>query len=372
MKNILVFFGGKSCEHDVSVVTGVLTLNLIDKTKYNLYPVYIHNDGEWYTGESLFDVSFYKNFNKKVLKKVTLLSNGNALYRKGKFLKKICEVDCAVNCMHGLNGEDGSLSGLIKLHNIPFASPDLFQSSLAIDKHFTKIVLKGLGVSTLPYFLIVKKLYESQKETLINSLEEELSYPLIVKPCNLGSSIGISTAKDRCELKRAIKQAFLYDDKLLVEPMLENFTELNCAVYSADEKTVVSQIEKPISSNEILTFIDKYEGFKGGSMREFPAKIPKKTAEKVMSISKKIYETLGFSGIIRIDYLLCDNKVYLNEINTVPGSLSYYLFVDSLKDFTMLLTSLIETAIKNYENYTSRNFEYKSSVLDINGIKNGK
>ena len=372
MKNILVFYGGKSCEHDVSIITGVLTLNSLDKNLFNPVPVYIHSDGEWYSGKELFDVTFYKNFNPKKLSKVTLLSNGKTLYKKGKIIKKLYEIYSAVNCMHGLNGEDGSLSGLLKLHNIPLASPDVFGSSLAIDKEFTKIALKGIGVKTLPYAVINKKAYLKNQEEVISDIESKLSYPIIIKPANLGSSIGVCCASDSKELKNRLKNAFIYDDKLLVEPRLENFIELNCGGYRCDEKTVISEVEKPVSLNEILTFKDKYEGFKGGGEREFPAKIPAKITSKVKAITKKVYESFGFSGIIRVDYLLKDGTLYLNEINTVPGSLAHYLFSETLSGFTDILTRLIENSVEQFNSYALRKFEYSSSVLDIKGGKGGK
>lgn len=372
MKNILVFYGGKSCEHDVSVVTGVLTLNSLDKNLYNAVPVYITRQGEWFTGEALFDVSFYKNFTEKPLKKVTLLSNDKALYIRGKKLKKLCSCYSAINCVHGLNGEDGSLAGLMKLHGIPLASPDLFGSSLAIDKEYTKFALSGINVNRLGYFKVYEKDYYQDKQKTLSEIENELEYPLIVKPANLGSSIGISSAKDRPSLEKALDLAFVYDDKIIIENMLCDFIELNCAAYKAKDGVVVSMVERPVSIGEILTFQDKYEGFKGGGEREFPANIPDKITAKIQNTTKKIYEAFGYFGIIRIDYLLCNGKVYLNEINTVPGSLAYYLFSDTLKGFTDILSEIIELSVENHLKYLSRKFDYKSSVLKIDGIKGGK
>ena len=372
MKNIIVFFGGRSCEHDVSVVTGVLTLNCLDKNLYNPIPVYISKTGEWFSGNELFDVSFYKNFNPKKVKKVTLLSNQSGLYYKGVLTKKVCNIDGAINCMHGLNGEDGSISGLLNLHNIPLSSPSLFASSLAIDKEFTKIALKGIGVKTLDYFVLDNKSYQLRCDEVINELICKINFPMIIKPANLGSSIGISVATDKIELFESIKKAFIYDDKLIIEPKLSDFIEVNCAVYKTANETVASEIEKPVSANEILTFSDKYCGFKGGTSREFPAKIPTKTANKIKDITKKIYKSFNCLGIIRVDYLLFNNQVYVNEINTVPGSLSYYLFCDTIKDFTKLLTENIELSIKSFKSYQSRKFEYQSTVLNIDGVKGSK
>ncbi len=372
LKNILVFYGGKSCEHDISVITGVLTLNSLDKSKYKPYPVYIARDGCWYTGDDLFDVSFYKNFTPKHLKKVTLLSGENTLYIKGRKCKKLRDVYSAINCMHGINGEDGSLAGLLKLHNIPLASPSLFGSSLSIDKEYTKYVLKGIKVNCLDYITLFQQNYYLDTKKAILHIESQLKYPIIVKPSNLGSSIGISFASNSVELEKAIELGFLYDDKLIIEKKLEDFIELNCASYKGENGVVVSQVERPISASEILTFKDKYEAFSGGGEREFPARIPKKISEKVRQTTKKIYQSLGFEGIIRVDYLLSNGKLYVNEINTVPGSLAYYLFTDTLKEFSNVLTEIIEVSVKNFSKYQSRKFDYKSGVLNINGAKGGK
>ena len=372
MKNILVFYGGKSCEHDVSIITGVLTLNSLDKNLYNPIPVYLSHSGEWFTGDSLFDVSFYKNFSEKPLKKVTLLSGDSSLYIKGKKLKKLCNTYSAINCLHGLNGEDGSLSGLLKLHGIPLASPDIFSSSLSIDKEYTKFVLSGLKVNKLNCVKLYDYSYYQNKERYLQEIESSLSYPVIVKPANLGSSIGVCSAEDRASLEKAIEGGFIYDDKIIIEQKLSNFIELNCSAYKGKNGVVVSKVERPISASEILTFKDKYEGFKGGGEREFPAKISKKLTEKIQNTTKKIYEELGFFGIIRIDYLLQGEKIYLNEINTVPGSLAYYLFSDTLKGFTEILSEIIELSVQHNLKYLSRKFDYKSSVLKIEGVKGGK
>ena len=372
MKNILVFYGGKSCEHDVSIITGVLTLNSLDKSLFKPIPIYVAHSGEWYTGDSLFDVQFYKNFSEKTLKKVTLISGDSALYIKGKKLKKLCNIYSAINCLHGLNGEDGSLSGLLKLHNIPLASPDIFSSSLSIDKEYTKFVLSGLKVNRLNYIKLYDHLYYQDKEKYILEVENSLGYPVIIKPANLGSSIGVCSAGDRASLEKAIEGGFVYDDKIIIETKLSNFIELNSAAYKGQNGVVVSMVERPISASEILTFKDKYEGFKGGGIREFPAKIPNKITKKIQSVTKRIYEELGFFGIIRIDYLLVGDKLYLNEINTVPGSLAYYLFSDTLKGFTEILTEIIELSVQNHLKFLSRKFDYKSSVLKIDGVKGGK
>ncbi len=373
MKNIAVFFGGKSCEHDISVITGVLTLNSIDKTKFNAIPIYVDLDGCWYTGKTLNDVAIYKNLQLKKLIKVTFVSGSNVLRRvKKNVLKNLYTVDCAINCIHGLNGEDGSLAGLLKLCSVPCCSPSTFASSFSMDKDFTKIVLSGLNVEKLPYVRIHKSCFYQKRNTAIKMIEKKFKYPVIVKPANLGSSIGISTAKNAEELENALITAFNYDVKVIVEKALVGFKEINCSAYKKDENIIVSMCEEPVLASEILTFKDKYLGGKGGINKKFPADIPPEISSKIQSITEKIYRKCDFLGVIRIDFLVANGKVYVNEINTVPGSLSYYLHCKTLKEFTSLLTSLIGEGIKAFNEENSRNYVFNSSVLNQDCLNNTK
>ena len=373
MKYIAVFFGGKSCEHDISVITGVLTLNSLDKTKYSAIPIYVDSDGTWYTGKFLNDVSAYKDLQVKKLCKVTFLMGSSILYASKKNrLKKLYNIDCAINCLHGLNGEDGTLAGLLKLCSVPCCSPSTFASSFSMDKDFTKIVLAGLNVEKLPYVRIHKSCFYQKRNTAIKMVEKKLKYPVIVKPANLGSSIGISTAKNEEELETALITAFNYDSKVIVEKELVAFKEINCSAYKKGDNIIVSMCEEPILASEILTFSDKYLGYKTGSNKRFPADIPLEVSLKIQSITEKIYRKCDFIGIIRVDFLVANGKVYVNEINTVPGSLAYYLHSKTLKDFTSLLTDLISEGIKSYNEDNARNYVFKSNVLNqkcLNGAK---
>ena len=362
MKNIAVFFGGVSVEHDVSVITGVLTLNSISKTYYNAVPVYVDSDGKWYTGEVLCDVDFYKSIDYKKIKPVTIVSGVNKLYTvKGRRLKELCTLSVGINCMHGERGEDGSLSGLLKMCGVPLASPDILSSAISMDKYVTKTVLKGLGVKTLPCVIF--------KDNNFEEIEEKLNYPVIVKPSKLGSSIGIKKATNREELKFAINYAKRFGEKIIVERCLENFTEINCAVYKgADGKIKTSECERPVGKDEFLSFDDKYSC--GG--REFPANIPEEISGKIKTIAEKVYRELDFTGVIRIDFMISGKSVYLNEINSVPGSLAYYLFCDTLKEFSKMLTEMISLSEKNFAIDMTLQKKFNSSVLNITGGKSSK
>ncbi len=363
MKNIAVFFGGQSVEHDISVITGVMTAKCVDREKFSVLPVYISKNGEWQTGESLFDIDEFKKIDVKKLKRVTILNGDNTLYQvKGKKLKPIEKIYCAINCLHGRNGEDGALAGLLNMSNIPLASPNMLSSSVSMDKSFTKLVLKSIGVKTVKSVTVTSK---SQVEKVISQLE----FPLLVKPNFLGSSIGITKADNKEMLIDGIHNALKYCESAIIEPFLTDLTEINCAVYRDDKGIInVSECEKPICRAEILSFKDKYQDGK----REFPANIDIKYSKKIKEISKKIYTTLGFDGVIRIDFFISDGKVLVNEINSVPGSLAYYLFGDTKKSFSNMLTSLIMSAERKYLQKLTFAYEYNSGILTSFGTKGAK
>lgn len=360
MEKIAVFYGGENVEHDISVITGVLTLNALKGGKYDPVPVYVDKGGVWYTGEELFDVENYKSLNLKKLKRITLIGGSPVLYilRGEKKIRPFVKLSCAVNCMHGERGEDGSLSGLLKLCNVPFSSPDIAASGVFMDKRLTKIFLKGMGVKTLPC-----KVFRSV------SGEMTACYPVVVKPNKLGSSIGISTALSDEELRSAVALALRYGDDAIAEHKIEGFTEINCAAYkNAEGEIIVSECEKPLNKGGVLTFNDKYTG----GEREFPARIEKKTANAIKRLTKKIYEQAALCGVIRIDYFVRSGEVIVNEINTVPGSLAYYLFDGTLTGFRGILESMIDGAIKTFAKGDTYIKRYDSGVLNITGAKGAK
>ncbi len=363
MKNILVFFGGQSVEHDVSILTGVMATNLIDKDKFNAIPIYVSRDGVWYTGKNLLDLDEYKKLNLKNLTKVVLLPGQNILYSlKGNRLKNILEISVALNCMHGERGEDGCLAGLLNLCKIPLASPDIMPSSVCMDKTFTKIALKGLNIKTLKSITV----FNADE---IEEVKRQFAYPLIVKPNKSGSSIGVNIAKDDSELYSSINYALRFGDCVIIEPCLENFIEINCSAYmDSTGEIIVSECERPVGRTKLLSFNDKYEGGK----RIFPADIDNKYSKLIKKTTKLIYQKFSFSGVIRIDYFITENKVLVNEINTVPGSLAYYLFGDTLTGFTKMLNQIIDNALKNYAKSLTTQKTFKTSILSFGGAKGVK
>ena len=354
LKNIAVFFGGNSVERDVSIITGVMASNSIDKERYNAIPVYVSEDGTWYTGQTLFDLDEYKNLDFKKLKKVTFVWGSNKLYVvNNKRLKPFCSIYCALNCMHGGAGENGALSGVFSTLDLPSASPDVLPCAVSMDKAFTKTVMKGLGVKTLPY----KKVTEKDGEDIDVA---PLTFPVIVKPNTLGSSVGVNVVKDQTALKGALLYAFRYDDTVIIEPYLQGATEINCAGYLKNDDVVqISLCERPFARGDVLSFNDKYQGGK----RQFPADIEPKIAKKIQTVTEKVYQALGFNGVIRVDYFVKDGTVYLNEINSIPGSLAHYLFGENMKDFTKLINELIAVGVSKNSKKQTLNRKFSSGIL---------
>lgn len=362
MKNIVVIFGGKSVERDVSIITGVMTANTLDRTKYNVIPILVTRSGEWVSDQSLLDVDGYKGIDENKLNKVTLISGSNVLYQiKGKKIKQLAPIYAVINCMHGGVGEDGSFSGLFSSCGIALVGSGVLPSAVSMNKRFTKTVLKGLNVSALPCTAVT-----SVDQAIKQS--NKFSYPVIVKPNLLGSSIGVIKVQSQEQIGGAVATALKYGDLAIIEPCLENFIEINCAAYGIGEQITVSECEQPIGKQEVLSFCDKYECGK----RVFPADISKKLSDKIKSITKKVYEECEFSGIVRIDYFISGQKVYLNEINSIPGSLAYYLFCDKLKDFSLLLDKLITAAVAEQSKKSTFNLEYRSGILSGAGAKGVK
>ena len=361
MKSIAVVFGGVSVEHDISIITGVMTVNALQKGIYKVVPIYIDKNGLWWTGEQLFIVENYAKLNYKKLKRVSLKTGENKLFEiKGKKLKELCQISASICCMHGERGEDGSLAGLLNMCGIVNVNSCLLSSSLCMDKQISKYALKGIGVKTLP-------------SIVCNSIDEIdfgiINYPVIVKPLSLGSSIGISTAKNMEELEEGLNLAFRYSLTAVIEPLLTDFIEINCGAYMSKEGVVVSECEQPIKKDSLLSFNDKYLG---GS-RIFPARIEKAYSKKIKKITEKIYKSLNCTGTIRVDYMLTGGgEIFVNEINTTPGSLAYYLFTDTMEGFCQILEEQIEQSLEIGAKQSSLTTVYKSSILNLNGCKGSK
>ena len=383
-----VFFGGKSVEHEVSVISGLQAYNAFNKEKYDLVPVYITKENELYTGELIADIAHYRNI-PELLKKSTRVflmgeKNGVKLiqYPEKKFgSSEVAQIDVAFPVVHGANVEDGSLQGFLRHYNIPFAGCDVMASAVTMDKYVMKTVLKDSGIPVLDCVTLYGKEFESGEQATYDKVEQKIPYPVIVKPVNLGSSVGIKVAKDREELREALEYAFTFGPKVLVEHAIMNLREINCAVLGDYEEAHASECEEPISSDEILSYEDKYvAGGKGGSegmrtaRRELPANLTPRKREEIRELAVKTFRTLGASGVSRIDFMIDrdTDQVYVNEINPIPGSLAFYLWEALGKPYAELLDDMVKLALKREREEQNMLTSFESNILQNANLSGAK
>lgn len=388
-----VIFGGETVEHEVSIISAVQAMNNMDKEKYDIVPIYISKDRIWYTGKMLMDIDVFKNFDtlKRYAKKVALVKKEDGFFlvsTNGLFNKVISELDIVLPIVHGKGAEDGSLAGYLDMVGIPYVGPKMLGASLGQDKVVMKQVMASCGLPIVDYtwFYDVEYLEDSSK---IKKEIKSLVYPVIVKPANLGSSVGITVAKSEKEIDDAINEAIKYDNKIVVEKMIPNLVEVNQAVLGNYEDAEVSAIAEMLTTNDFLTYEDKYIGngkktggkkvSNGGKMSNsamnIPAKLDKTTEKKINELSLKTFRALNLRGVARIDYLIDKKakKVYINEPNTIPGSLSFYMFKVLGKSYKELLDDLITLTIKEYKNEHKKTTSFETNILSTyNGSKGMK
>ncbi len=347
-KTIAVIFGGVSNENEISVITGTMACNVLKSGGESVLPVYISVGGEIFADESLSDIEVFKDGGYDSRPRA-IFGDGGAYIksRRGK-IKKFIPLSCALNCCHGGACEGGGLCGVFALSGIPFAGAGLFESAAFLDKYYTKLVLSSLGVCTADYRFI-------SAPSQAQSAARQIGYPVIVKPARLGSSIGIAKAENDEQLTAAVAAAFCYDSGVLIEKFLDDKREINCAAYYSDGKVVVSPCEESIPRGELLSYDDKYAG---GGKSVFPADIPEALSESVRRTTAEVYSRLYMRGIVRFDYILSRGKLYLSEINTVPGSLAYYLLSRGFKDFYPVLRAVIAQAEEDFSDFKQKTILY--------------
>ena len=349
--SIGVIFGGRSLEHDLSVLTAIQAMDNIDKERYEVVPIYITKDLTFYSGGMLRYIDSYKDFRliDRYATKVNLINkNGKFILQTTGLIKRVYkEIHLAFPMVHGKYTEDGSIVGYLETLGIPIVGSDIYSSSLCQDKVFTKEVLNGNDIPVVDYVYFSDSDYKLDKEDIFKKIEE-LSYPLIIKPARLGSGIGIEIVNRKEELESSIEKAMKNDERVLVEEYIADRREFNMAVLLSKGKLIGSVIEE-IIKDEPCNYYDKYrkdnedDTFK----RIFPADISKTLTEEIEKTSKKTYKVLALSGVARIDYVY-DNKkkkLYVNEVNTIPNFYSHHLFDDKNIDYRELLGIMIKEAI---------------------------
>ncbi len=370
MRNVAVMFGGKSCENEISVLTGVFVLNLLDREKFTPVPVYIHTDGAAYTSEKMSDLNVFRT--KKFSGFERVFFEGGCLYafHEGKKrIKKLAKIDVALNCCHGGLGEGGGVAALMEMNGIPLASPDLTASGIFMDKSLTKTMVRALNIPTVDCIRANEKDYEKRGAFLLKSVASRLKYPVVIKPAHLGSSIGIALAQNEEEAKRAIAHAFTLDDRVIVEKYLKDKRDVNCAAYMRHGEIIVSEPEEAYGEG-IYSFDDKYVkrtsdgGARGGKLSGGGKGVfGSDLREKIRTYTRTIYKRMNLRGVVRMDFLVHEEKAYLCEVNTVPGSLAYYLFCERISDARAFFTDLLEEATETAK-------EQEKKILSTGILKN--
>ncbi len=388
-----VFFGGKSVEHEVSIITAIQAIENMDKDKYDVIPIYITKDNKMFVGDLIGDISNYKDIDNLIKNSTQIMlaqkDDKVALLRCEKKLFKdnvYDYIDIAFPIVHGTNVEDGTLQGFLKMFNIPYTGCDVMSSAVGMDKYVCKCVLKDNNIPILDCKCVSSRDYNINSDKIIKEIEKEFKYPVIVKPINLGSSVGIKIAKDRNELVDAIENAFTYARKILIERAIKNLKEINCSVVGDYESAKASECEEPVKTDEILSYKDKYisGGKKGGasksmnaSVLKLPAEIDKKTKDKIQELALKTFDVLGCSGVIRIDFMIDKDtkEIFVNEVNTIPGSLSFHLWKATDLNYTKLLDELISLALKRSREEKEITYSFDSNILSgvsMNSLKGSK
>lgn len=386
--NIGVFFGGRSTEHEISVISASQAMHAINRDKYDVTPIYISKDGKWYTGEALFDVANYRDI-PSLLEKceevymVPSFGDFNLYKKKHSMFKSpvLTTLDVVIPVLHGSNGEDGTFEGILDSIGIPYAGCNTLASANGMDKITMKQILQACDVPVVDYVWFTDKQWFAQKDDLIKKIEEKIGYPVIVKPANLGSSVGIGRATDRKQLIDKVADAEKYSTRIIVEHMVENLQEINCSVLGDCNDYQASVLEEPIKSGEILSYQDKYmggtKGAKGmqASQKRIPADLPEDETKRIQFLAGETFRVLSCHGVSRVDMIIDrDNRnIYVNEINTIPGSLSFYLWEASGIPFDKLMDRLVQLALKRKRELSMKTVSYDQNIFSLGGgVKGAK
>jgi D-alanine-D-alanine ligase len=373
-----VFFGGKSVEHEISIISALQAIHAFDKAKYEIVPVYITKDGDLFAGDDLDKIEEYRDI-PALLKKshrVFLHRDKDRVllvrYPMKRFGSSVCaEIDVAFPITHGTNVEDGALQGYLKTLSVPFVGCGVTASAVGMDKFVMKALCKENGLPVLDCKRVYVKEYYGDREKTVARIESAMPYPMIVKPVNLGSSVGIGRAGSSEELKEALEYAFQFAHTVLTEPAVTRLREINCSVLGDRESAAASECEEPINSHVILSYEDKYmsEGGNAKGMsaakRKLPADLSPEVRERIRGLAVETFQALDCNGIARIDFLMDvdKNRIWVNEINTIPGSLSFYLWEPVGMSYTRLLDEAVRLAFKRRREEAEITYSFDTNIL---------
>lgn len=385
MKAIAVIFGGKSAEHDVSIITAHTPIidSLIASQKFDVWPIYVAKDGSWYCDKKMNDMAFFKSdgWEEEIQgwKKVEFSFDGGLTIKWPGLFGASQKMDVVFPSMHGTYGEDGSLMGLLRMAGVPFVGCDIFASAVSMDKALTKQVIAADGMPVVPYIWFTRADWAARAPEFRERMKE-LSWPLFVKPVHLGSSIGITKAKNEKELENAIEVALHYDEKVLVEEGVDPLIEITLPIMGNDEPRT-AECEQPLNKTEFFDFQDKYlSGGKKGSggvnrsYSDIPAKIGEPMTKEIKELGVRVYKTLGCTGIARVDFLVNADtkKVYVNEVNTLPGSLYHHNWKVAGVSNMELVLGLVRLAEDRFEMQKNTTYTFTSNILkSVGGGKKG-
>jgi len=388
--NIAVFFGGESVEHEVSVISAHQAMDALDRDKYNVIPVYVAKDRKMYCSDLLLDLANFKDIPALLHKctQVDLVQEDNKVVihpvHTGLFHRKdLFTVDAAIPVMHGTNGEDGTIQGFFEMLKLPYAGCDLIAAAVGQDKVLQKHTLENSGLPVTPWFWVYGEELETKQDEIIEKVHG-IGYPVIIKPACTGSSVGISIAHSDAEYIACFENARQYDAKIITEKVIKPMRELNCSVLGDTFRAEASVLEEVYhaAGNELLDFKDKYEGGSKGSAkgaktgssgskgmasttRNVNPDLPEGKTEEIRKLALDTFRVLGSSGVCRIDFMMDadTNKVYVNEINTIPGSLAFYLWTASGVSFPKLMDRLVELALDRERRRSRMTFSYDTNLL---------
>jgi D-alanine-D-alanine ligase len=376
---IAVTFGSRSTEHDVSIISGITILKeLQENSNHEVLPLYITKKGIWEIGGNLEEIENHRKGKAKGKQVSLIFSNNKKLtLKENGFFGKVHEIDFVMPIMHGMNGEDGTLQGVLEMSQVPYAGPGVLGSALGMDKIAMKDILKSHNLPLVPYVSFYRNDWQLQPDNIIEDITKKISFPIFVKPANLGSSIGISKAKDKDELENAIEVAAHYDSRIICEQGIEDLQEINCAIVGNPANNETSLLEEPISYEDFLNFEEKYIN-SGGTMQgvkskvKIPAELPEeKMTEEIQSAAKKVFKILDCSGVSRVDFLVDtkNKKFYINEINTIPGSLQSHLWEKSGFKLIDILKRMIEDGLEREREKEKNSFAFHSEILSSGNMK---
>ena len=381
-----VIFGGRSVENEISVITANQTIEAMDPSRYEVVPIYIAKNGKWYSGPELLDVANYRDMQRLLRRtdEVYLrpVYGDNRLYRRKRWFGQrsvVARLDVILPALHGTNCEDGSFQGVIEFTGIPYAGCNPLASANGMDKITMKMILRSEGIPVVDYVWFTDNEWNTSRDAQIEKIESRLGYPVIVKPANLGSSVGIGTAADRRELIERVNNAEKFSQRIIVEHMVEQLKEINCSVLGDADDHQSSVCEEPIKSGKFLSYEDKYMGGTKTSQgmqaseKRIPANLPEEMSEKIRHIAGETFRVLSCHGVSRVDVMVDekDNSVYVNEINTIPGSLSFYLWEATGVTFTQLMDRLVALALKRKRATDRKTFTYDQNIFALGGGTKG-